>query len=81
MPGWALWLSDTERFAGGNRNILDLAAFTPAEDVHSCESRAKQMPTEAEIYRDLNEIFADVFMRDDITLTACVDRQGGKRLG
>ena len=30
MPGWALplWTADE---AGGNRNILDLAAFTPAE--------------------------------------------------
>ena len=27
------------------------------------------MPTEAEIYRDLSEIFADVFMRDDIALS------------
>jgi acyl carrier protein len=27
------------------------------------------MPTEAAVYRDLNEIFADVFMRDDITLS------------
>jgi acyl carrier protein len=33
-------------------------------------SRAKLMATEAEIYRDLTEIFADVFMRDDLTLTA-----------
>ncbi len=28
------------------------------------------MTTEAEIYRDLSEIFADVFMRDDIVLSA-----------
>jgi acyl carrier protein len=27
------------------------------------------MPTQVEIYRDLNEIFADVFMRDDIELS------------
>ena len=27
------------------------------------------MATEAEIYTDLKEIFADVFMRDDIALT------------
>jgi acyl carrier protein len=27
------------------------------------------MATEAEIYTDLQEIFADVFMRDDIALT------------
>ena len=27
------------------------------------------MATEAEIYRDLTEIFADVFMRDDIALS------------
>jgi acyl carrier protein len=27
------------------------------------------MATDAEIYHDLNEIFADVFMRDDIALT------------
>ncbi len=27
------------------------------------------MATEAEIYRALGEVFADVFMRDDITLT------------
>ena len=27
------------------------------------------MPTQVEIYRDLNEIFADVFMRDDIVLS------------
>ena len=27
------------------------------------------MPTQVEIYRDLTEIFADVFMRDDIELS------------
>jgi acyl carrier protein len=27
------------------------------------------MPTQVEIYRDLSEIFADVFMRDDIDLS------------
>ena len=27
------------------------------------------MATEAEIYKGLNEIFSDVFMRDDLTLT------------
>jgi acyl carrier protein len=27
------------------------------------------MPTQVEIYRDLAEIFADVFMRDDIVLS------------
>jgi acyl carrier protein len=27
------------------------------------------MPTQVEIYRDLTEIFADVFMRDDIVLS------------
>jgi acyl carrier protein len=27
------------------------------------------MPTELEVYRDLTEIFADVFVRDDIVLS------------
>jgi acyl carrier protein len=27
------------------------------------------MPTQVEIYRDLTEIFADVFMRDDMVLS------------
>ena len=27
------------------------------------------MPTQVEIYRDLSEIFGDVFMRDDIVLS------------
>jgi acyl carrier protein len=27
------------------------------------------MPTEVEVYRDLTEIFADVFVRDDIVLS------------
>jgi acyl carrier protein len=28
------------------------------------------MPTQADIYHDLSQIFADVFMRDDIALSA-----------
>jgi acyl carrier protein len=30
------------------------------------------MPTQVEIYRDLTEIFADVFMRDDIVLSSAL---------
>ncbi|HBK07854.1 MAG TPA: acyl carrier protein [Acetobacteraceae bacterium] len=36
------------------------------------------MATEAEIYRGLNEIFSDVFMRDDLTLTPALNAKDVK---
>ena len=55
--------------AGGNRNMLDLASFTPAETfIHVVEGLSRWQP-KPRSNRDLTEIFHDVFMRDDIELT------------
>ena len=38
----------------------------PCRNVHPCSRGLTRMPTEVEVY-DLTEIFADVFMRDDMS--------------